>query len=144
MRVSYVVTTPQMAANLTHLKLMCGGITCEMLEQLVCSMLTDGSYLKHRKRIVQKLLASGASVCSGLQALGFTSSTAYSGGMFIWATLAPGLDGEALAQQALAKGLVLAPGILFGTDPLLRHSMRFNVAHTDTPQVMAALGALLD
>lgn len=144
LRVSYVVTTPQMAANLTHLKLMCGGITCEMLEQLVCSMLTDGSYLKHRKRIVQKLLASGASVCSGLQALGFTSSTAYSGGMFIWATLAPGLDGEALAQQALAKGLVLAPGILFGTDPLLRHSMRFNVAHTDTPQVMAALGALLD
>lgn len=144
MRVSFVVTTPQMAANLTHLKLMCGGITSEMLEQVVCSMLTDGSYLKHRKRIVQGLLASGARVSGGLQTLGFTWSTAYTGGMFIWATLPSGLDGEAFAQKAMATGLVLAPGILFGADAHLRQSMRFNVAHTDTPEVMAALGALLD
>ena len=143
LRVSYVVAPPQTAANLSHMKLMCGGMTSQMLEQLVCTMLTDGSYHKHRKRVVQGLLASGVRVASELQALGFTLSAPYTGGMFIWATLPPGLDAEALAQRALAQGLVLAPGILFGFDPSLHRLMRFNVAHTDTPEVWSALQTLL-
>lgn len=143
LRVSYVVAPPQVAANLSHMKLMCGGMTSQMLEQLVCTMLTDGSYLKHRKRVVLGLLASGARVAAGLQALGFTLSAPYTGGMFIWATLPAGLDAEVLAQQALTQGLVLAPGMLFGLDPGLRHAMRFNVAHTDSPLVWEALQALL-
>ena len=34
LRVSFVVAPPQLAAELTHMKLMCGGITSEMLEQV--------------------------------------------------------------------------------------------------------------
>lgn len=143
LRVSYVVAPPQVAANLSHIKLMCGGMTSQMLEQLVGTMLTDGSYHKHRKRVVQGLLASGSRVASGLQALGFTLSVPYTGGLFIWATVPLGLDAEVLAQRALSQGLVLAPGMLFGFDPELRHSMRFNVAHTDTAPVWSALRALL-
>ena len=143
LRVSFVVASPQMAAELTQMKLMCGGITSEMLEQVVCSMLNDGTYHKHLKRVVQGLLASGARVAGWLQGLGFTLSVPWAGGMFIWATLPAGLDAETLAQQALARDLVLAPGVLFGFDPELRRSMRFNVAHTDTPAVMAAFEALL-
>ena len=144
LRVSYVVTSAQAAANLTHLKLMCGGITSEMFEQVVCSMLTDGTYHKHRKRVMQGLLASGARVASWLQGLGFTLNAPYTGGLYIWATLPAARDAATLAQEALARDLVLAPGILFGFDPALRHCMRFNVAHTDKPEVMAALAALLD
>ena len=143
LRVSFVVTTPQRAAELTHMKLMCGGITSEMLEQVVCSMLNDGTYHKHRKRVVQGLQTSGARVAGWLRGLGFTLNVPYTGGMFIWATLPAGQDAETLAQQGLARGVVLAPGILFGFDPCLRHSLRFNVAHTDTPAVMAAVEALL-
>ncbi|MFJ4115256.1 PLP-dependent aminotransferase family protein [Pseudomonas psychrophila] len=143
LRVSFVVATPQMAAELSHMKLMCGGITSEMLEQVVCSMLDDGTYHKHRKRVVQGLLVSGARVAAWLQGLGFTLSAPYAGGMFIWATMPAGLDAETLAQKALARDMVLAPGILFGFDPQLRRCMRFNVAHTDTPAVMAAVEALL-
>ena len=143
LRVSFVVAPPQRAAELTQMKLICGGITSEMLEQVVCSMLTDGTYHKHRKRVVQGLQASGARVSSWLQGLGFTLDVPYTGGMFIWATLPAGLDAETLAQQGLARGLVLAPGILFGLDPHLRNCMRFNVAHTDTPDVMASVEALL-
>lgn len=144
LRVSYVVTSPQVAANLTHLKLMCGGITSEMFEQILCSMLNDGTYHKHRKRVTQGLLASGARVARWLQTLGFTLSAPYTGGLYIWATLPAGRDAETLARQGLAQDLVLAPGILFGFDPVLRHCMRFNVAHTDNPKVMAAVEALLD
>ena len=143
LRVSFVVAPPQRAAELTQMKLICGGITSEMLEQVVGSMLTDGTYHKHRKRVVQGLQASGARVSSWLQGLGFTLDVPYTGGMFIWATLPAGLDAETLAQQGLARGLVLAPGILFGLDPRLRNCMRFNVAHTDTPAVMAGVEALL-
>ena len=144
LRVSYVVTSPQVAANLTHLKLMCGGITSEMFEQILCSMLNDGTYHKHRKRVTQGLLASGARVARWLQTLGFTLSAPYTGGLYIWATLHAARDAETLARQGLAQDLVLAPGILFGFDPVLRHCMRFNVAHTDNPKVMAAVEALLD
>ena len=142
-RVSYVVAAPQLAANLTQMKLMCGGITSELFEQVLCSILSDGSYHKHRKRVVQGLLASGARVTGELQRLGFTLRGPYEGGLFMWVTLPAGIDAQALAQHALEHDVVLAPGTLFGFTPELRHAMRVNVAHSDSSQVMAALERLL-
>lgn len=143
LRVSYVAAAPQVAADLTQMKLMCGGITSQMLEQVVGSMLNDGSYHKHRKRVMHGLQAAGARVATWLQGLGFTLNGPYEGGLFIWATVPQGLDAETMARQALARGMVLAPGSLFGFEPALRHSLRFNVAHTDNPEVMAGVAALL-
>ena len=143
LRVSFVVAAPQVAANLTQMKLMCGGITAQMLEQVVAAMLNDGSYHKHRKRTVQGLQACGAKVGEWLQHLGFSLNTPYEGGLFMWATLPPGFDAQTLARQGLARGVVLAPGSLFGHDPALHRLLRFNVAHTDRPEVMAAVEALL-
>ena len=143
LRVSFVVAAPQVAANLTQMKLMCGGITAQMLEQVVAAMLNDGSYHKHRKRMVQGLQACGAKVAGWLQRLGFTLDHPYEGGLFIWATLPPGFDAQTLARQALAQDVVLAPGSLFGHDLALQRLLRFNVAHTDQPEVMAAVEALL-
>jgi DNA-binding transcriptional MocR family regulator len=67
----------------------------------------------------------------------------YEGGMFIWARLPPGINGELLAQAALKQGMVLAPGALFGYDPVQRDSMRFNVAHSDEPRVQQLFETLL-
>ena len=143
LRVSFVVAAPQVAANLTQMKLMCGGITAQMLEQVVAAMLNDGSYHKHRKRTVQGLQACGAKVGEWLQHLGFSLNTPYEGGLFMWATLPPGFDAQTLARQGLARGVVLAPGSLFGHDPALHRLLRFNVAHSDRPEVIAAVEALL-
>ena len=143
LRVSFVVAAPQVAANLTQMKLMCGGITAQMLEQVVAAMLNDGSYHKHRKRTVQGLQACGAKVGEWLQHLGFSLNTPYEGGLFMWATLPPGFDAQTLARQGLARGVVLAPGSLFGHDPALHRLLRFNVAHSYRPEVMAAVEALL-
>ena len=143
LRVSFVVAAPQVAANLTQMKLMCGGITAQMLEQVVAAMLNDGSYTKHRKRMVQGLQTCAAKVGGWLQRLGFTLNTPYEGGLFIWATLPPGFDAQTLARQGLARGVVLAPGSLFGHDPALHRLLRFNVAHSYRPEVMAAVEALL-
>ena len=125
------------------MKLMCGGITAQMLEQVVAAMLNDGSYTKYRKRMVQGLQTCAAKVGGWLQRLGFTLNTPYEGGLFIWATLPPGFDAQTLARQGLARGVVLAPGSLFGHDPALHRLLRFNVAHSYRPEVMAAVEALL-
>ena len=142
-RVSYVVAAPQLAANLTNMKLMSGGVTSELFEQIVYRMLSEGSYTKHRKRMVQRLIEAGGRVEHWLRRCGCELPMAYEGGMFIWARLPTGVDGEWLAQEALKRGMVLAPGALFGYDPAHHDSMRFNVAHSDEPRVQQVFEALL-
>ncbi|UII73964.1 PLP-dependent aminotransferase family protein [Pseudomonas sp. HN11] len=142
-RTSFVVAAPQLAANLTNMKLMSGGVTSELFEQIVYRMLSEGSYAKHRKRMVQRLLEAGGRVEQWLKRCGCELPMAYEGGMFIWARLPPGINGELLAQAALKQGMVLAPGALFGYDPVQRDSMRFNVAHSDEPQVQRLFETLL-
>lgn len=142
-RVSFVVAAPQLAANLTNMKLMSGGVTSELFEQIVYRMLSEGSYAKHRKRMVQRLMEAGGRVEQWLKRCGCELPMGYEGGMFIWARLPPGINGELLAQAALKEGMVLAPGALFGYDPAHRDSMRFNVAHSDEPQVQQMFETLL-
>ena len=142
-RVSFVVAAPQLAANLTDMKLMSGGVTSELFEQIVYRMLSEGSYAKHRKRMVQRLMEAGGRVEQWLKRCGCELPMAYEGGMFIWARLPPGVNGERLAQDALKQGMVLAPGALFGYDPAHRDSMRFNVAHSDDPRGQQVFELLL-
>ncbi len=98
---------------------------------------------KHRKRMVQRLMESGGRVEQWLKRCGCELPMAYEGGMFIWARLPKGVNGELLAQEALKRSLVLAPGALFGYDPAHLNSMRFNVAHTDEPRAQRVFEALL-
>lgn len=143
-RVSFVVAAPQLAASLTHMKLMSGGITSELLEQVVGQLLGDGSYDKHRKRLQLRLQEAAGRVEQHLRALGCEPLQAYTGGLFIWVRLPPGCDSEALARAGLARDMLLAPGSLFGPDPALLGCMRFNVAYSDDPQLWAVLAVLLD
>ncbi|WP_339541460.1 aminotransferase-like domain-containing protein [Pseudomonas sp. RA_5y_Pfl1_P24] len=142
-RVSFVVAAPQLAANLTNMKLMSGGVTSELFEQIVYRMLSEGSYAKHRKRMVLRLMEAGGRVEQWLKRCGCELPMGYEGGMFIWARLPPGINGELLTQAALKQDMVLAPGALFGYDPAHRDSMRFNVAHSDEPRVQQVFEALL-
>ncbi|MFC6337708.1 aminotransferase class I/II-fold pyridoxal phosphate-dependent enzyme [Pseudomonas sp. CCM 7891] len=134
-RVSYVVAAPQLAANLTNMKLMSGGITSELFEQIAYRLLSEGNYARHRKRMVQRLLEAGSRVERWLRECGCELPMGYEGGMFIWARLPPGVRAEHLAEAGLKRGMILAPGALFGYDPGLADFMRFNVAHSDDPQV---------
>lgn len=142
-RVSYVVAAPQLAANLTNMKLMSGGVTSELFEQIVYRMFCEGSYAKHRKRLVQRLMEAGARVEQWLKQCGCELPIAYEGGMFIWARLPAGVNGELLAQEALKRSMALAPGALFGFDPEHRDSMRFNVAHSDEKNAQRVFEQLL-
>src|SRR5471032_1316326 len=142
-RVSYVVAAPQLAANLTNMKLMSGGITSELFEQIVYRLLSEGGYARHRKRMVQRLLEAGGRVEQWLRRCGCELPMGFEGGMFIWARLPAGVNGERLAEAGLKRGMVLAPGALFGYEPGLRDFMRFNVAHCDQARVQVEFEGLL-
>jgi DNA-binding transcriptional MocR family regulator len=61
-------------------------------------------------------------------------------GMFVWARPAdPSVDTLALAQQALAQDILLAPGHLFRPDQSPSPWLRFNVAYCDDDRLFAFL-----
>jgi DNA-binding transcriptional MocR family regulator len=51
---------------------------------------------------------------------------------------------ETLARQGLENDLVLAPGTLLSKAPDASQFLRFNVAHSDQPQVRERFFRLLD
>lgn len=60
-------------------------------------------------------------------------------GIFLWVRLPNGVDAVDLARQAIAEGIVLAPGPVFSTSGGWRSHMRFNVAMSDDDRVSAFL-----
>ncbi|WP_249677216.1 PLP-dependent aminotransferase family protein [Pseudomonas abieticivorans] len=143
MRVSYIAAAPQLAANLMHLKLMSGGIASELFEQVLCRLLVDGGYAKHRKRVTQQLQEAAGRVCEWLRQAGCELPYGYQGGLFVWAKLPMGADAEVIARSALEQGLVLAPGALFGSAEGCQRYLRFNVAYSDDARVRDGVQKLL-
>ncbi len=134
-QVGFVAASPHLAAALTHQKLMSGSVTSELLEQIVYRMLSDGSYGKHLHRIKPRLLESTERVSAWLKTAGCVLPYASEGGMFLWAKLGEGMDGESVAMKALEQNMVLAPGTLFGRGAVANNFLRFNVAHSDNEHV---------
>src|SRR5471030_2297098 len=143
-RVSYAVLSPQLAARLITLKMACGGVTSEFAEQITCTMLSNGSYAKHARRTVDRLYESSSRVARWLVEAGCSVSSLPGEGLFIWARLPQGLHAETLARKGLESDLVLAPGTLLSKAPDASQFLRFNVAHSDHPQVRERFFRLLD
>ncbi|MCP1441518.1 DNA-binding transcriptional MocR family regulator [Pseudomonas sp. GGS8] len=143
-RVSYAVLSPQLAARLIRLKMSCGGVTSELAEQIICTMLSNGSYTKHTRRTVDRLYESSSRVARWLVEAGCSVSSLPGEGLFIWTRLPEGLHAETLASKGLENDLVLAPGTLLSKAADASSFLRFNVAHSDSPQVRERFFRLLD
>ncbi|AWM94167.1 GntR family transcriptional regulator [Pseudomonas sp. 31-12] len=143
-RVSYTALSPQLAARLITLKIACGGVTSELAEQITCTMLSNGSYAKHTRRTVDRLYESSSRVTKWLTEAGCSVSSIPGEGLFIWTRLPEGLHAETLASKGLENHLVLAPGTLLSKAADASSFLRFNVAHSDSPQVRERFFRLLD
>ncbi|MHC8388281.1 aminotransferase-like domain-containing protein [Pseudomonas sp. MDT2-39-1] len=143
-RVSYTALSPQLAARMITLKLACGGVTSELAEQITCTMLSNGSYAKHTRRTVDRLYESSSRVTRWLVEAGCSVSSIPGEGLFIWTRLPDGLHAETLAIKGLESDLVLAPGTLLSKAADASSFLRFNVAHSDSPQVRERFFRLLD
>ena len=143
-RVSYAVLSPQLAARMINLKMSIGGVTSELAEQITCTMLSNGSYAKHIRRTVDRLYESSSRVARWLVEAGCSVSSVPGEGLFIWARLPSGLHAETLANKGLKNDLVLAPGAMLSKAADANSFLRFNVAHSDDPQVRERFFRLLD
>ncbi|MET1068333.1 MAG: PLP-dependent aminotransferase family protein [Pseudomonas prosekii] len=143
-RVSYAVLSPQLAARLINLKMACGGVTSEFAEQITCALLSNGSYAKHTRRTVDRLYESSSRVARWLVEAGCSVSSLPGEGLFIWTRLPSGVDAETLARKGLEKDVALAPGTLLSKAADASEFMRFNVAHSDDPEVRERFFRLLD
>ena len=139
-RVSYAVLSPQLAARMVTLKMACGGMTSELAEQIICTMLSDGSYAKHMRgaRWIG-FMSRAVGWRRWLVEAGCSVSSLPDEGLFIWTRLPEGLHAETLARKGLENDLVLAPGTLLSKAPDASQFLRFNVAHSDKPSGAGAV-----
>ncbi|KAF1019808.1 MAG: HTH-type transcriptional regulator NorG [Paracidovorax wautersii] len=110
---------------------------------LVYQMLKAGSYRRHVEGLRERLARTRGPVARRLEALGIRPWIEPRGGMFLWCELPDGVDAAELARAALAQGVVLAPGQVFGASPAAARFMRFNVAQCGDARLDAVLAGLL-
>ena len=138
-RVGYVAAAPALAERLIDTKLLSTLTTPGPLEEAVGLCLQQGLLRRHAERIVARLDAARARTVRLGQAAGCRFVTPPAG-LFGWVDV--GCDTEALAQQLLDEGWLIAPGTLFHATPRPTSLMRVNFATTQDPRFWQRLQAL--
>jgi 2-aminoadipate transaminase len=64
------------------------------------------------------------------------------GGMFIWATLDPGIDTHELFDRAITKGVAFVPGAAFYENNSVNHSMRLNFTNSSEDDILKGINRL--
>ncbi|WP_158897880.1 PLP-dependent aminotransferase family protein [Burkholderia sp. L27(2015)] len=144
-RVGYIACTAALCGDLTRTKMVAGLTTSEINERLVHTILTEGRHRKHVERLGDRLARARGQVSTRLADSGMTLLAEPAGGMFVCASLPEGAPhAREVAQQALAAGVILAPGEFFMASGVPTHWLRFNVAFSDDPRLYRFLDALAD
>ncbi len=141
LRVGYVACAPELARQLTDLKMLVGLTSPELGERVVYRVLSEGHYRRHVERLRARLAQAREPVTRTLERLGLRPQEGSAAGMFVWADA--GIDTVPLAESMLEQGYLMAPGSLFSPDQRPSTWMRFNVATSGNPRMLAALEATL-
>lgn len=107
--------------------------------ELIASVLAGGAYRKHMEDLRQRLSRARRDTAGKLRSLGIEPWLMPRGGFYLWCRLPDGRDAAAVARTVLADQVVLAPGNVFSVSQTAPDFLRFNVAQSADPRVMAAL-----
>jgi len=133
LRVGFIATSHAWAQRLCDRKMLATLTSGEIGERVVYKVLSEGLYRKHMDRIRARLDAVRVKALRQIERAGLRVDVAPPAGMFVWADA--GVDTNALAERAMAEGLLLAPGSLFSPSQLPSTRMRLNVAALQEPGV---------
>jgi DNA-binding transcriptional MocR family regulator len=142
LRVGFVACAPELARQLTDLKMLVGLTSPELGERVVYRVLSEGHYRRHLERLRARLARARDPVLRTLERLGMSAFAGNSAGMFVWADA--GVDTQPLAEAMLGHGFLMAPGSLFSPEQRPSTWMRFNVATSGNPKMLDTLAAALD
>ncbi|MDW9625988.1 PLP-dependent aminotransferase family protein (plasmid) [Sinorhizobium meliloti] len=141
-RCGFIVAPRDWVEALTDLKIATCFGAAGFSSELVLTLLKNGSYRKHMETVRQRLAGAMAKTAQRLARIGVTPWIEPHAGMFLWCRLPDGIDAARLARQALARGIVLAPGNVFSHAQTASGFLRFNVAHSEDERLFRELAAL--
>ena len=141
LRVGYLAGSADLIQRLADLKALTGLTTPELGERVVHRVLADGQYRRHVERVRRRVDAARHECLAKLSRVGVQVAHEPYAGMFVWGDC--GRDTEALALEAAARGLLLAPATLFSPDQRASSIMRFSVPMVDNKEAWKTLGALM-
>ncbi|QGZ38749.1 DNA-binding transcriptional MocR family regulator [Pseudoduganella flava] len=133
LRVGFIATSPELARRLADRKMLQTLTTSDIGERAVHRILSEGAYRKHAERMRARLDGLRARTVRQMERVGLTVPVAPPAGMFVWVDT--GRDTNALAERAMAQGILLAPGSLFSPSQLPSTFMRLNVAAMQDPAI---------
>ena len=141
LRVGFAAGPPDLIRRLTDLKMLVGLTTPELGERVVYRILSQGHYRRHLDRLRARLGRVRDTTIRELERVGLKLFADTSAGMFVWMDAAQ--DTNVLAQVLMEFGYLLAPGALFMPDQRPSTWLRFNVATSRNPKMLAALSTAL-
>jgi DNA-binding transcriptional MocR family regulator len=133
LRVGFIATSSQWAQRLADRKMLATLTSSDIGERVVYKILSEGVYRKHVARLRSRLDAVRAKAVRQMERVGLKVDQTPLAGMFVWVDA--GCDTNVLTEQAMAEGVLLAPGSLFSPHQLPSTWMRLNVATLQEPAV---------
>ncbi|NIC06165.1 PLP-dependent aminotransferase family protein [Billgrantia bachuensis] len=134
LRVGFIIAKQPLLKPLVDIKMLTSISSSRFAEQVVTTMLQNGSYRKLTERLRSKLSEQMASALTLLKRAGWEVFIEPAGGMFVWARH-PAADSSAqLVDQARRMGITLSPGHLFLPEGDDSPWIRLNVAYMSDPR----------
>ncbi len=142
-RCGFIAAPRSWIEGLVDLKISTSFGGCRLSSELVLALLKNGSYRRHTDSLRTRLARAMADTTARLKVLGIKPWIAQPAGMFLWCRLPAGIDATAVTHQALAAGVVLAPGNAFSVSQTANDFLRFNVAQCADERVFKVLKAAM-
>ncbi len=144
LRVGFLAGHKDLVGDVVDLKLLTQSASSEYAERLVCEVIDQGNYRKFRSRLFAKIQKARIAAVRRLESLGLGPVDDRTHGLFAWLDI-PGIaDTTPLAEAAVERSMLLAPGALFRPNMEPSTKMRFNVAFCQDDGMCRELEALIN
>ncbi|MGF6938340.1 DNA-binding transcriptional MocR family regulator [Paraburkholderia sp. UCT70] len=143
MRVGYVAANRELISRFAQTKMAVGLTSSEVTERAVANILIEGHYDRHTAHVRERLFNAHANVTRSMANAGLEVFHTPNSGLFLWAKLPiRPEDSIAVTNDALSKGIWLAPGSYFRPGEPASEWFRFNAATSDVPELWTFLKGL--
>ena len=146
LRVGWIMAPASVIARMVDAKQ--GLDTCSNIpgQRMAAGFLASGALPRHLKRLRglyrERRDAMEAALRRHFGNLRDLSWTSPGGGFFLWVTLPPSIDADALLDVALAEGVAFIPGSAFTGPDGARNAIRLSFAFPDAAAIDAGIAAL--
>lgn len=142
LRVGFVAAEPGLIKRLVDVKMLTSIASSRFAEQVVTTMLENGSYRKLTERLRAKLSGQMSSALERVRATGWEVFSEPAGGMFLWIRHPDVESSGELVEHARRAGISLSPGDVFLPDGGPSPWIRINVAYVRDLRVERFLSRL--